>query len=180
MIPLTTCNIPTQFFPDDHKFVRAQLSFYSALFLKRADYSHGFSSVFLVGAFLVKRARLLQWLVFFGQTTDLIVYVPLFTETTKAKSSRCKLSAKGPAFIFYFFKRNLQNRTKGRLKGPLSIFFGTVTFFENFLLSKKSPPSTFLIFCNKMYFNKSQRVPFSALCGIFLKKYEVFFKIFFS
>ena len=42
--------------------------------------------LFLVGAFLVKSARLLQWLVFFlffRQTTDLIAYVPLFTETDK-------------------------------------------------------------------------------------------------
>ena len=44
---------------------------------------------FLVGAFLVKSARLLQWLVFFisfffRQTTDLIAYVPLFTDFTLA------------------------------------------------------------------------------------------------
>ena len=64
---------------------------------------------FLVGAFLVKSARLLQWLVFFlffRQTTDLIAYVPLFTETdktTQAKSGQCKLSAKGPPFIFNLF-----------------------------------------------------------------------------
>ena len=64
--------------------------------------------LFLVGAFLVKRARLLQWLVFlfFRQTTDLIVYLPLFTETTKttqAKSGQCKLSAKGPLLSFFTF-----------------------------------------------------------------------------
>ena len=43
---------------------------------------------------------------FFRQTTEFIVYVPLFTETTKttqAKSGQCNLSAKGPSFIFYFF-----------------------------------------------------------------------------
>ena len=66
-----------------------------------------FRLLFLVGAFLVKRARLLQWLVFvFRHTTDLIVYVPLFTETTKttqAKSGQSKLSAKGPPFIFFTF-----------------------------------------------------------------------------
>ena len=61
----------------------------------------------LVGAFLVESARLLQWLVFFffffRQTTDLIAYVPLFTETdktTQAKSGQCKLSAKGPPCHF--------------------------------------------------------------------------------
>ena len=40
---------------------------------------------------------------FFRQTTDLIVYVPLFTETTEAKSGHCKLSAKGPLFHFFTF-----------------------------------------------------------------------------
>ena len=64
--------------------------------------------LFLVGAFLVKSARHLQWLVFifFRQTTDLIAYVPLFTETdktTQAKSGQCKLSAKGPPLIFNLF-----------------------------------------------------------------------------
>ena len=45
-------------------------------------------------------------LVFFRQTTDLIAYVPLFTETdkttqtTQAKFGQCKLSAKGPLFYF--------------------------------------------------------------------------------
>ena len=34
---------------------------------------------FLFGAFLVKSARLLQWLVFFCQTTELTLYVPLFS-----------------------------------------------------------------------------------------------------
>ena len=43
---------------------------------------------------------------FFRQTTDLIAYLPLFTETdktiqtTQAKSGQCKLSAKGPPFHF--------------------------------------------------------------------------------
>ena len=60
-------------------------------------------------AFLVKSARLLQWLVFssfFRQTTDLIAYVPLFTETdktTQSKSGQCKLSEKGPPFVFNLF-----------------------------------------------------------------------------
>ena len=122
----------------------------------------------------MKRARLVQWLVFFfffRQTTDLTVYVLIFTETTKAtqaKSGQCKPSAKGPPFHFLPFLRNLQNRT--RPKGLL----GTVrNFFEKILMSQKSPPSSFLIFCNIMYVNNSQMVPpfhFSALCDIFRKR----------
>ena len=46
-------------------------------------------------------------------------------------------------------------------KGPLWIFFGTVRlFFENCFMHPKGPPSSFLIFCNGMYVNKSRRVPF--------------------
>ena len=94
----------------------------------------------------------------------------LFTETTKttpAKSGQGKLSAKGPLFIFYFFKSNLQNRTS--LKGPLDFSALCEFFSKNFLMSQKSPPSSFLIFCNRMYVNKSQRAPF----GIF-RHYAIF------
>ena len=116
---------------------------------------------------------------FFRQTTELIAYVPLFTETdktTQAKSGQWKLSAKGPHFHFLPFLRNLQNRK--RPKGPPFQFFSTLCeiFFRKFFkVSKESPPSSFLIFCNRMYVNESQRVPpfhFLALCDIF----EVFFK----
>ena len=86
---------------------------------------------------------------FFRQTTELIAYVPLFTETdktTQAKSGQWKLSAKGPRFHFFKpFLRNLQNRK--RPKGPpFQFFFGTVRnvfFFEKFLRSQKSPPFKF-------------------------------------
>ena len=93
---------------------------------------------------------------FFLQITDLTLIGPLFTETTKTtqpKSSQCKLSAKAPPFIFYFFM------------SPLSIF-SALQLFENFL-----------IFCYRMYVNKSQRVyllNFSALCYIFRRKKSVF------
>ena len=93
---------------------------------------------FLVGTFLVKRARLLQWLFFSRQTTDLIVYVP---------QKLLKLLRPSPAnanlvqpFHFLPFLRNLQNRTR------LKIFFGTVRlFFENILMSPKGPPFEFFI-----------------------------------
>ena len=80
-----------------------------------------------------------SFLFFFRQTTDLIAYVPLFTETdkttqtTQAKSGQWKLSAKGPPFHFLPFLRNLQNqkRPKGR------------NIFRKFLRSQKSPPFEF-------------------------------------
>ena len=51
-------------------------------------------------------------------------------------------------------------------------------FFEKFLMSQKSPPSSFLIFCNRMYVNKSQRVPllhFRHYASFSKKKYGLFF-----
>ena len=80
---------------------------------------------------------------FFRQTTELIAYVPLFTETdkfTQAKFDQCKLTAKGPPFRFLPFLRNLQNR-KTPKGPPFQFFFGTVRFFfRTFLMSQKSPP----------------------------------------
>ena len=93
-----------------------------------------------------KKARLLQWLVFFllfRQTTELIAYVSLFTETdknTQAKSGQWKLSAKGPPFHFLPFLRNLQNRK--RPKGPPFNFFSALCeffFSKIFTASKESP-----------------------------------------
>ena len=83
---------------------------------------------------------------FFRQTTELIAYVPLFTETdkfTQAKFDQCKLTAKGPPFRFLPFLRNLQNRKTP--KGPPFQFFSALCefFFRKFLMSQNSPPSGF-------------------------------------
>ena len=96
--------------------------------------------LFLVGAFSFKEksptitvASFFSF--FFRQTTELIAYVPLFTETdkfTQAKFDQCKLTAKGPPFVFYLFYVTYKT---GRLQRvPPFIFFGTVRifFFENF------------------------------------------------
>ena len=146
------------------------------------------TSHFLVGAFSFKEksptiTMASFFFFFFRQTTELIAYVPLFTEThkfTQAKFHQCKLFAKGPPFRFLPFLRNLQNRKTP--KGPPFQFFSALCefFFRKFLFFKRVPPSDFLIFCNRKYVNESQRVPpfhFSALCDVF----EVFFKkIFFK
>ena len=106
---------------------------------------------FLVGAFSFKEKSptitvASFFFFFFRQTTELIAYVPLFTETdktTQAKSGQWKLSAKGPPFHFLPFLRNLQNRK--RPKGPPFSFFSALCeiFFENFSRSQKSPPFEF-------------------------------------
>ena len=96
-------------------------------------------SCFLVGAFLRKRARLLQWLFFFfffvrlQSHSDWATFLTI--ETTKTTSIRgqvrsVEISAKGSPFHFLLFYRSLQNRT--RLKGPPFRFFfrHCATFFS--------------------------------------------------
>ena len=84
------------------------------------------------------------------------------------------LVQKVPSFIFYLFYVTYKTGKDQRV--PLFNFFGTTKFFfETFLRCQESPLRVFLIFCNRMYVNESQRVPpfhFLALCDIF----EVFFQ----
>ena len=105
-------------------------------------------ALFLVGAFSFKKKSptitvASFFFFFFRQTTEIIAYVPLFTETdkfTQAKFHQCKLTAKGPPFRFLPFLRNLQNR-KTPKGPPFQIFFGTVRIFFSkiFNFSKESP-----------------------------------------
>ena len=102
--------------------------------------------------------------------------------TTQAKSGQCKLKAKGPPFHFLTFLRNLQNQK--RLKGlPFHFFFGTVRLFSKIFQCLKRVPlsSFFLIFCNKIYVNKAQRVPPFTFFGTmrhFLKEKNQKFQVF--
>ena len=145
--------------------------------------------MFLVGAFSFKEKSptitVASFFSFFSSDhrAHHKAYVPIFTETdkfTQVKFDQCKLTAKGPPFRFLPFLRNLQNRKTP--KGPPFQFFfrHCANFFSKvFNFSKESPPSDFLIFCNRKYVNESQRVPpfhFSALCDVF----EVFFQKNFS
>ena len=132
---------------------------------------------FLVGAFLGKSARLLQWLVFFffffvrlQSHSDWATFLTI--ETTKTTSIRgqvrsAEISAKGSPFHFLLLYRNLQNRT--RLKG--STFFGIVDFFRKFFnVSKESPFRVFLYFATEYMLIKPKGSPllhFLALCDIF-------------
>ena len=46
-------------------------------------------------------------------------------------------------------------------------FSGTVRlFFRNFFCRQRVPPSSFLIFCNKLKFQKAQRVPLSSFSAL--------------
>ena len=100
-------------------------------------------SLFLVGAFLVKRARLLQWLVFFffRQTTDLIVYVPLFSTDFTRFTVNPAVTGSSPCFSQKLFRAFTKaEETEG---SPLSIFFSTVRFFFRIFSLQRVPPSSF-------------------------------------
>ena len=107
-----------------------------------------FTRLFLVGAFSFKEKSptITVASFFFRQTTELIAYVPLFTETdkfTQAKFHQCKLTAKGPPFRFLPFLRNLKT---GRLQRvPPFNFFSALCefFFRKFSIFQKSPPFGF-------------------------------------
>ena len=97
--------------------------------------------LFLVGAYSFKEksptitVASFFFFFFFRQTTELIAYVPLFTETdkfTQAKFDQCKLTAKGPPFVFYLFYVTYKT---GRLQRvpPFNFFRHCANFFfENF------------------------------------------------
>ena len=101
---------------------------------------------FLVGAFFFKDFPTITvanfFSFFFRQTTELIAYVPLFTETdktTQAKSGQWKLSAKGPPFIFYLF--NVTYKTGRDQRVPPFNFFSAlckIIFRKFFKVSKES------------------------------------------
>ena len=115
---------------------------------------------FSVGAFLDKRARLLQWRVFFRQTTGLTLYVPRFStdiscfrgNTTVVSSS---LSSSQKLF------RAFAKPDETEQSPPFNIFFSTMRrFFESCFMSPNGPPS---IFCRKLEFQRFSPFLFSAL-----------------
>ena len=86
-----------------------------------------------------------------------------------------------PPFIFYLFYVTYKTGRDQRVP-PFGFFRHCATFFsKTFQSLKRVPPSSFLIFCNRLYVNESQRVPFSFFGtmrhfrSFFQKK---FFKIF--
>ena len=120
-------------------------------------------TLFLVGAFLGKSARLLQWLVFFRQTTDLIAYVPLFTDFTLAHMyssvlglrwihwSRVRVLALARNFFEQFFSA---------LCDSFNFFRHCATFFWNFFVAKGSPFQVFWYFAANWSFKKPKGSPF--------------------
>ena len=89
--------------------------------------------MFLVGAFLVKSARLLQWLVFF-----------LFLFFVRPQtSSRMYHFLQKLIKLLRLLRPSPANANLVQRVSPFNFFRHCATFFENFLMSQKSPPFEF-------------------------------------
>ena len=100
--------------------------------------------------------------------------------TAPASGIISELLQRVPPFVYSIF--NVRYKTGRNYRVPPLNFFGTVRlFFSNFLLPPNGPPSSFLIFCSKLKFQKAQRVPLSSFrhCETVSKfSFFVFSKVF--
>ena len=103
------------------------------------------------------------------------------------------MSPKSPPFIFLIFCKRTNVKKSQRV--PFFRIFGTMRlfkilfffknfldsfiFFQKFLMSPKSPPFIFLIFCKRTNVKKSQRVPFFRVFGTMRLQNSKFFQKFF-
>ena len=139
---------------------------------------------FLVGAFLVKRARLLQWLVFFLFSSDHRRH-RVCTTFYRLYSFTCTRQYR---LYSVYGEPNCQGFESLLLPETFrAIFFGTVrlfqffrhcvTFFRIFLHSKSPTFKFFMIFCRKLKCQKAQRVSrFMYFGTVRLFKILIFFE----
>ena len=115
--------------------------------MKRARLLQWLVFFFLVSAFLVKRARILQWLVFF------FFIVRLFTHRVCTTFSERFTFTKSTQYLILNAFKGLYLEMQNPEGSPFQ-FFGSMrlspplfwlceTFFRNFLKSSKGPPSIF-------------------------------------
>ena len=110
----------------------------------------------LIGAFLEKWARLLQWPVFFlkPKSSPCMYHFLIQTLAGLRGTQRSRVRVLAPARRFFV---RLRNRVS--LKGlPSNFFRHCATFFLKFFVSKASP-FYFLIVCNEMKFQKPKESP---------------------
>ena len=113
-----------------------------------------------------------------------------FYRTTKSTAPASgiisELLQRVPPFVYSILNVRYKTGRNYRVP-PLNFFRHCATFFSNFLLSPNGPPSSFLIFCSKLKFQKAQRLPFLVFrhCetfkilifrffDFFLKKFRIF------
>ena len=118
------------------------------------------------------------FLFFFVRPQNVCV-VDTFYRTTKSTAPASgiisELLQRVPPFVYSIFNVRYKTGRNYRVP-PLNFFRHCATFFSNFLLSPNGPPSSFLIFCSKLKFQKAQRVsPFKFFGTMRLSKFSFFF-----
>ena len=122
---------------------------------------------------------------FFSVRPQNVCVVDTFYRTTKstepASGITSELLQRVPPFVHSIFNVRYRSGRDYRVP-PLNFFRHCATFFSNFLLSPNGPPSSFLIFCSKLKFQKAQRVPLSSFSALwdFQNSHFSFFWIFFK
>ena len=120
--------------------------------------------LFLVGAFYQNEPDYYsgKFFSFFFVRPQNVCVVGTFYRTTKstepASGITSELLQRVPPFVYSIFNVRYKTGRDYRVP-PLNFFSALCDFFSNFLLSPNGPPSSFLIFCSKLKFQKAQRVP---------------------
>ena len=126
---------------------------------------------------LSKWARLLQWQVFFRQTTECMRsghFLQNYQTTGPASGNASKLGQRVPLLCTQFLTKD--TKPDGTTGSTLWIFFGTVRLFLDFFCRQRVLPSSFLIFCSKLKFQKAQK----GLLFLLFRHYETVPKISFA
>ena len=91
-----------------------------------------------------------------------------FYRTTKstepASGITSELLQRVPPFVYSIFNVRYKTGRDYRVP-PLNFFRHCATFFRIFFCRQTVPPSSFLIFCSKLTFQKAQKVPLSSFFG---------------
>ena len=126
--------------------------------------------MFLVGAF-PKRARLLQWLFFFRQTTELTLHVPFFS--TDFNRFRGNPAGSSPCFS----QKLIRSIGEPDWRVPLSIV-SALRLFSKILNVSKGSPWIFLYFTTEWIFKIAQKFhPFTIFGTMRLFKILIFLRI---
>ena len=115
-----------------------------------------------------------------------VCVVDTFYRSTKstepASGITSELLQRVPPFVYSIFNVRYKTGRDYRVP-PLNFFRHCATFFRIFFCRQTVPPSSFLILCSKLKFQKAQRVsPFYSFgtMRLFQNSHFSFFKIFFN
>ena len=160
-------------FPVLFAFQGLQHPFFEHLFWQKffklfgSPYFFNFFRIILVGAFINKRARLLQSLIFFFffkdrlDATNVKINVQLLITVLNYWTGAFRIVQRVPPFKYSIFIVRYKRRN---YRVPPLSFFGTVRiFYRNFFLSPKSPPFTFFDILQQIEVSKSPKgLPFQV------------------